>query len=97
MKEAGEAGAEAKMADAKSGTHDHTAKTAKVAKAKKGKGAAFTALAATVDENKMAFTTVASVGVLAVVAALFTLKRQQRVVVKSATRAVAVETTPMLV
>ena len=72
------------------------AKEAKVAKAKKGKGAAFKAMAATVDENKMALTAVASVGVLAVAAALFTLKRRRLVVGKSAA-VKAVETTPMLV
>ena len=53
-------------------------------------------MAANVDENKMTFTTVASVGVLAVVAALFTLKQQRRVVGESAADE-AVETTPMLV
>ena len=52
-------------------------------------------MAATVDENKMALTAVASVGVLAVAAALFTLKR--RAVVGKSAAVKAVETTPMLV
>ena len=53
-------------------------------------------MAATVDENKMAFITVASVGVLAVAAVLFTLKRRRLVVGKSAA-VEPVESTPMLV
>ena len=72
-----------------------TSKEAKVAKAKKGTGAAFKAMAATVDENKMALTAVASVGAVAVAAALFTLKRRRLVGKSAAVK--AVETTPMLV
>ena len=53
-------------------------------------------MAATVDENKMALTTMASVGVLAVAAALFTLK-QRRLVVGESDYVKPVETTPMLV
>ena len=64
-------------------------------------------MAATVDENKLALTTVASVGVLAVAAALFTLKRRRLVVGESdyvkpveigeSDYIEPIETTPMLV
>ena len=85
MKEAGEAEAgeaEAKMADAKSG--------------KSAKAAAFKKLADTVDENKMSFTTVASVGVFAVAAALFTLKRR-RLFVEESVFVEPDETTPLFI
>jgi len=82
MGKEGKASKDAKVAKAKK-----AAKAAKVAKVKSVKAAhdhaaevaapmKFTALATTVADNKMAFTSVASVGVLAVAAAIFVRRRR---------------------